>query len=1075
MLTQRTWPILFALIGLALPAVADQPPSETLLLQQPTVSAQHVVFVYAQDLWIVSRSGGDARRLTSHVGAEYSPRLSPDGKWVAFTAAYQGNNDVYLLPVSGGLPKRLTWHPGRDRVQGWHPDGKRILFSSGRIGGARVERLFLVSVDGGMPTPLAIPKVAHASYNADASRIAYTPVPDAFRSWKRYRGGRTTPVWIYDPQSHAVEQIPHKNASDTFPCWLDGQVYFASDRGGRMNIWRYRPRSEKPERLTDFKNFDVRNMSTGGGVLVFEQAGALHLYHPKGGKFTRLRIRVSSDGLAARPRWQSVRGFVRSASISPNGKRVAFEARGEIIAVPRESGDARNLTRSPGVHDRSPAWSPDGQRVAWFSDRGGEYRLVVRDRLGRKPGKRYDLGGARFYHNPSWSPDGQKIMFFDKGNRIAYITLKTGQVTQVAKVQGSLGVIHPDTAWSRNSRWIAFQQRDPQTSYDRIVLFNLASGKTTVVTDQFAIAHSPAFSRDGKYLYFAATVQSGARRFGLDMGTSMVPRGKASLYVVVLSKTEANPLAPRSDEAVADKKKAAAKPKKGEKAKKKPATTRIDLDGLDQRILALPLGASNYYGLACSKTRLLFIERPDGGSAQLKRFDFTSRKATYVRAASGFEVAHDGKSLLVRSGRSYGLTDEFGKNWKGLKIDSVKVRVDPQREWPQMLHEAWRLQRDYFYDKNMHGVDWPAMGRRYRAFLPHVRHRADLNLLIAEMIGELCCGHQYVRGGEMQRAPRGVSVGLLGADIVVEQGRHRIRQIYRGQNWNPGLRAPLTGPGVDARVGDFLIAVDGQPLRGKQNLYAAFENKAGRQVELVLSAKADGSNSRKMTVVPLSSEGRLRQRSWIERNRKLVDKLSGGKLAYVYMPDTGRGGLAAFNRDFFSQLGKQGVVIDERYNRGGKVADYVINILSREPMCYWMNREEWLGRTPFGTMTGPKVMVINERAGSGGDAMPWLFRRHKLGKLVGTRTWGGLVGISGYPPLMDGGSVTSASFGVMDTDGNWAVENVGVAPDIEVIEWPKQVIAGHDPQLERAVQVALDELKARPSKKLPVYKRPSKR
>ncbi len=714
--------------------------------------------------------------------------------------------------------------------------------------------------------------------------------------------------------------------------------------------------------------------------------------------------------------------------------------------------------------------------MAWLSDESGEYKLVVSDRLGRKPKRSYDLGGGGFFYNPIWSPDGQKVMYFDKANRIAYLTLKTGKVTTVARAQGSLGVVYPDMAWSPDSRWIAFSRRSSQTIYDRIALYQLATGNTTVVTDQFGLARSPAFSRDGKHLFFAASVGQGPRRFGLDMNTSMMKRSSSSLYVAVLRKSQPNPLAPRSDEGVTTSTSGKRSGKKPGKGKKKQPAKGIDLQGLDQRILALPLGSSRYYGLECTKSRLLFIDRPEGGAAQLKRFDFDSRKATLVKSGvSGFVVAQDGKSILIRTGSSYSVTDELGKVVRSFKIDSVKVRVDPSKEWPQILREVWRIQRDYFYDKNMHHVDWPAMWSRYSVFLPHLRHRNDLNILIAEMIGELCCGHEYVGGGQMPRVQRGMSVGLLGADYSLDRGRFRIARIYRGQNWNPGLRAPLTEPGVDAREGDYLISVNGRPLTSRDNIYAAFVNKSGRQVELVFSSQPDGSSSRKMTVVPVSSESRLRQRSWIERNRRLVEKLSGGRLAYVYMPDTGGGGMAAFNRDFYSQLGKDGLVLDERYNRGGKVADYVINVLSRQPMCYWMNREEWLGRTPFGTMTGPKVMVINERAGSGGDAMPWLFRRAKLGQLVGTRTWGGLVGVSGYPKLVDGGSVTAASFGIIDTNGNWAVENVGVAPDVEVVEWPKEVIAGRDPQLEKAIEIAMAGLEKRSALKLPSYKPPSKR
>ena len=1061
------------LSSLASPAAAQE---ETLLLQNPTVSADHVVFVYAGDLWIVGREGGDARRLTSNPGVETSPQLSPDGRWVAFTGEYEGNPDVYVISIDGGLPRRLTWHPGGDAVVDWHPDGKHVLFRSSRSSGPPVQKLFIVDLDGAMPTALEVPKVFHASYDADAARIAYTPFRDAFRSWKRYRGGTTATVWIYDVATREVEVVPHVNASDTFPCWLGGDVYFASDRGGVMNVYRYRPGSDGVEQLTDLAEFDVRNLNAGGGAVVFEQAGALHLLDPGSGEVRRMTIRVRSDGLAAIPRWQEVKGHVRSASIAPNGQRAVFEARGEIITLPREHGDARNLSQSPGVHDRDPSWSNDGERVAWFNDEAGEYRLIVRDRRGFGETKTYELNGGGFYRAPAWSPDDEHILFGDKTNRIAYVTLETGEVTEVARIQGSLGEVQPGAIWSPDSKWIAFENRNPRTIYDSVALYELATGQTTEVTDGFGYADSPAFSPDGRHLFFQATVDVGPNLFGLDMSSSASRRFESSLYVAVLQKDGENPLAPRSDEAIEDEDgddedQADDEEDEGdddaddddadgeeEKEKELPA---IDLEGLDQRILALPTGKGRYSNLECTEKQLLFVERSVGGEPELKSFDFEEREKKTVREdVDGFTVSADGKWILTAGDGKFHIAKADGKDAEAIGIASVKVRVEPEQEWPQILREVWRIERDYFYDENMHGVDWPQMWERWGDFLPHVRHRADLTVLIRELIGELACGHQYTWGGESPEAPDGVSVGLLGADLEFDANANRFRlaKIYRGQNWNPDLRAPLTEPGVDAREGDYLIEVNGRPLEAGENPYRAFENTAKKQVSLTLSSSADGSEPRTMTVVPVGSESRLRRQSWIEDNRRRVDELSGGRLAYVYMPNTGGAGRAAFDRDFFSQLDKQGVIVDERYNGGGQAANYVIDVLSREVMSYWMNRERWLGQSPFGLIEGPKVMIINESAGSGGDWMPWVFQNRGLGPLVGTRTWGGLVGISGYPSLMDGGGVTAASFGVMDTEGNWAVENIGVRPDHEVIEWPVEILAGRDPQLEKAVELALRDL-----------------
>ena len=1087
----RSWLALAGALALLTPFATAE--DETLLLQEPTVSEDHVVFVYASDLWVVGREGGDARRLTSNPGVESSPKLSPNGRWVAFTGQYEGNPDVYVISIDSGMPKRLTWHPGGDQVVDWHPDGEQVLFRSARSSDAPVRKLFLVSVEGGIPRELAIPKANHASYNGDATRIAYTPFRDAFRSWKRYRGGTTPPIWIFDPETRKVEVVPHENASDTFPGWLDGNVYFASDRNETMNLFRYQPGSNRVERLTSFIEFDVRNMDCGGGVVVFEQAGAIHLFDPKDDSSRRLSIRVLSDGLAAIPRWQEVKGHVRSASIAPNGKRAVFEARGEIITIPREHGDARNLTQSPGMHDRSPSWSNDGERIAWFNDESGEYKLVIRDRRGFGEMTSFELGGGGFYHDPIWSPDDEHILFHDKTNRIAYLTLETGQITDVSRIEGSLGEVRPGAVWSPDSKWIAFENRNPRTMYDHIALYELESGKITPLTDGFGFASSPAFSPDNKHLFFQASVELGPKLFGLDMSSSASRSPEGSLYVAVLQKDAENPLAPKSDEAVEEEEEEDEKdadedadPEKkedesveaeetavaeadedekedeqaGDKKKKEKELPAIDLEDLDQRILALPTGKGNYSNLDCTKKKLLFVERPQGGEPTLKSFDFDSREKEDVKkGVSGFEVSSDGKWILTASREGkFEIAKADGKDAKPLQIASVKVRVEPEEEWPQILREVWRIQRDYFYDENMHGVDWPQMWDRWEDFLPHVRHRNDLTVVIRELIGELACGHQYTRGGETPEAPTGVSVGLLGADFDVADNRYQIRKIYRGQNWNPGMRAPLTAPGVDADEGDYLIEVNGRPIEAQDNLYRLFENTADKQVRLTVSANADGSESRTMTVVPIGNESRLRRQSWIEDNRRRVDELSGGRLAYIYMPNTGNAGRASFDRDFYSQLDKQGVVLDERYNGGGQAANYIIATLSRKVMSYWMNREKWLAQSPFGVMEGPKVMIINESAGSGGDWMPWIFQNTGLGPLVGTRTWGGLVGISGYPPLMDGGSVTAASFGVMDTEGYWAVENVGVYPDHEVIEWPEEILAGRDPQLEKAVQVALERL-----------------
>jgi tricorn protease len=1073
-----------------LPVVASQ--DVTLLLQEPTISKEHIVFRYAQDLWVTSRSGGEARRLTSSPGVESNPQISPDGTMVAFTGQYEGNSDVYVTSIFGGAPKRLTYHPSSDQVQDWLPDGSAVLFTSGRTSGAPIVQAWTISVAGGMPTPLELPRVGHIALNESETHFAYTKSFDAFRTWKRYRGGRLASVWIFDRATHEVEVVPEAGANDTFPAWLGGDVYFASDREGIMNLYRFTPGSDEVEALTDYESFDVRNLDTGGGLVVFEQAGSLHVFDPLIGEVEDLAICVRTDGLSSTPRWQSVENHIRNASISPNGKRAVFEARGEILTVPKEFGDVRHLTASPGAHDRNPIWSPDGNTIAWFSDKSGEYQLLVSDQLGREEPRVFDLDGAGFYDNPMFSPDGKHILYTDKGNRIAYITLESSVITEVAVVQGSLGTVSPSYDWSSDSQWVAFENRNPITLYDHIALFELASGSTTNLTDSFGAAASPAFSRDGAYLYFFASINRGPHFQGLNMSTQVTRDWDGNLYACVLKADGENPLFPESDEGVEDKSSEVAPPSEGEDEngvdlvvvptdsadgeetkEDAPKGPSIDLEGLEGRILALPLPRGNYSDLAGGDEKLYFRERGEGRSSALKSFDFSSKKATTVKdGVNGYQVSADGKSLLLFDD-SNTITDASGGDGKALPINSVKVYVDPRAEWPQILREVWRIERDYFYDSNMHGVDWDKMLERWMAMVPYVQHRDDLNMLIGELIGELCCGHEYVGGGEKDRAPEGIDMGLLGANWIQED--FRIAQILTGQNWIPSQRSPLTEPGVDAQVGDYLIAVNGVPIVAPSNLYQAFQGLANTQVELTLGSTLDEADRRTTRVVPVSSESSLRFSSWVESNRKRVDELSGGRLAYIYMPDTGGRGMDSFDRDFYSQLDREGVILDERYNGGGMVADYVVETLNRNVMSYWFNREEWLARSPSAVMPGPKVMIINERAGSGGDWMPWAFKSQGIGSLVGTRTWGGLVGISGYPSLVDGGSVTAASFGVLDTEGNWIIENEGVHPDYQVVEWPAAIIAGGDPQLEKAVQVALKQLEANTPKPLPKFHPPAPR
>jgi tricorn protease len=1074
-------------------------------LRQPTVSADYVAFVYAGDIWLADRDGGDAKRLTVHKGIESEPAFSPDGAWIAFTGNYDGNVDVYVVSVKGGSPRRLTFHPDSDHIRGWSPDGERILFTSYRNNPHWYSRLYTVSREGGFPEPLPIPQAERAVYSPDGRRIAYTPIRDAFYTWRRYRGGRTTPIWLFDLQTYEVEEIPHENASDTSPIWMGDTVYFLSDRNYTMNLFAYDTQSKEVRQVTHHTDFDVKSASGGAGVIVYEQGGRLHLFSSSDGATRSLKIRAAPDLPDVRPHYRKVSGSIRNAHISPSGVRAVFEAHGDIFTVPAKKGDIRNLTRTPGAHERDPSWSPDGKWIAYFSDDSGEYQLMLRDQKGLEEPQVYSLGDPSFYYFPEsrlWSPDSKKLVYIDKSLNLFYLDLDQ-RVPMLIDTDPYGRSFDPE--WSPDGKWITYT-KTLDNHFRAVFLYSLETGETHQITDGHSDAVSARFSLDGKYLYFAASTNVGRTLGGLDMSSFDRPVTN-SLYLIVLNKDDPSPFAPESDEEKIEdeKEKEEDEEEKGEedkedsadedndenegeddddeeedddkenkekKDKKKTVEVHIDLENIDQRILALPLPVGRYHNLtAAADGKLFYLEDVENQSAHvLHRFEMKERKSErFLEKVHNYWVTYDGKKLLYRGENSMYRIVEAGKKPKSddgkLSLDKMEMLVDPRAEWAQMFHEAWRIERDFFYAPNMHGADWPAIGERYSPFLEYVGHREDLNYLFAQMLGELVVGHAYVGGGDMPR-PERVSVGLLGADYEIVDGYYRITHIYSGENWNPDLRAPLTEPGINVSKGDYLLTVNGQSLSADTNLYKVFEKTADRQTVLKVNSEPTDEGARMVTVVPISSDRGLRHRAWIENNRRKVDEMSDGRVAYVYMPNTGWSGYHSFNRDYFSHLDREAVVIDERFNGGGKAADYIIDMLSRPLLSYWAPREGRMWLTPMASIFGPKVMIINEYAGSGGDAMPLYFRRRGLGKLVGKRTWGGLVGLSGQPALMDGGGLTAPSFAIVSPDGEWEVENEGVWPDVEVEMTPKLVIEGRDPQLEKAVEVVLEELERNPVKKV---------
>ncbi len=1079
------WPALGAAAMATAASAVDV--ADTRLLSQPAISDEHVAFAYAGDLWIAGRDGRGARRLTSHEGTETGPRFSPDGSLVAFSGEYDGNIDVFVMPAAGGEPTRLTWHPGADLVQGFTVDGSAVLFASQRsMFTTRHFQLFTVPLTGGLPAKLPIPHGLRASYSPDGGRIAYIPTPERFQQWKNYRGGTTSRIWIYDTGDHSVQTIPQPEgrSNDTNPTWIGNRVFFRSDRDGEFNLFSFDTGSGEIVRHSDFEDFHVENLSGSADTLIYEQAGYLHLYDPGSDRHERLRIGVAADLTETRPRWVEGPEYIRSASISPSGARAVFGYRGDILTLPAKKGDARNLTRTSAIHERFPAWSPDGASIAFFSDEGGEYGLHIRDQDSGEV-RRHELGGERggngFYENPEWSPDGERISYVDNSMSLFIIDVESGEVARIASEHyyGPSAPARPGHSWSPDSRYVAYTL-NTRSYMQQVFVHDVEAGTSHPVTDGLSEVGEPVFDRSGDYLYFSASTDAGPVKHWFAMSNADM-EASSSIYVAVLRADGESPLAPESDEegAASGGEEADGETSGDEEAAAEGEDDRdededrveIDFEGLNQRILALPVQTGGYGNLEAGAAGKLYYLRSSpagrfgGGGGDLVRFDLDQREETVMLSdVVGFSLSADGKKLLYAGRDDFGIADagnKIDRAKSAIPTDKLTVRIDPRAEWQQIYDEVWRINRDYFYDPGMHGADWAAMAEKYSGFLTDVTSRADLNRVLRWMCSEIAVGHHRVGGGDQRADPERVGGGLLGADFEVADGRYRFAHVLGGLNWNPELRAPLTEPGVSVTAGEYLLAVDGIELVADDNVFARFENTAGKIVELTVGPSADGADSRTVSVVPIPNESALRNREWVERNLAKVEEATDGRVAYVYVPNTTTLGHTYFKRYFFPQVHKQALIVDERFNGGGQVADYYIDHLRRPYISHWATRYGADFRTPSAAILGPKVMIIDETAGSGGDLLPWMFNKLGLGALVGKRTWGGLVGILGFPILMDGGFVTAPNLAIWTEDG-FVVENVGVPPDVEVEQWPADVIAGRDPQLEKAIEIVLEQLEENP-------------
>ncbi|GGG91363.1 tricorn protease [Polaribacter pacificus] len=1063
--------VLVALFFATITSIAQ----ETRLLRQPTISKTHVAFTYGSDIWATNLSTNKTVRITSTAAVESDPHFSPDGKWIAFTSNRTGSPAVYVVSANGGEAKRLTWHPSSSEARGWTNDGKSVLFASSRdTAPSAFNRLYTVSVNGGPATKLFEQWANAGSYSPNGNEMVIDKMRRWDVEWRDYRGGQNTPLIIINLKTLEETLLPNNKTTDKHPVWIGNTVYFLSDSTHTSNVWSYNTKTKALKQVTKFKGTAVKSLSGNNNTLIFEQDGYLHTLDLNNNKTKQLKISVVGDFPWTATKWENVTNNVRTASISPNGKRVVMGSRGDIFTAPVEFGDSRNLTQSSGVADREPIWSPNGDQIAWFSDANGKgYALHLTNQDATAKTQVISIGVSKMAWEPTWSPDGKHIAFVDDDTRIRVVNLAKKSIQTVDNAGTNLERGRMGITWSPDSKWLAYT-KSGDNSMKQIKVWSLDTNSVTAITDPFADSFSPAWDLDHKHLYFLASTDV-ALGSGWANTSSMTSSPNYAAYVINLSKDDESPFKLKSDEEPIKEDKKEDKSKDKKPAAKKDKAVKIDFNGLNRRIMALPIRGA-FRSMVSGPEGSVFIS--DGGT--LKKFDLKKMKAVeFGKGMSIAAISSNGKHLLLRAGRAWKVGSAAAPNAKAaktLKID-FNMKLDRISEWNQMFEEAWRYERDYFYDPNLHGRDWDKVYKRYAPLIPFVKHRADLNYILDQVNGELSVGHSFVRGGDFPSIDRS-SGGLLGADFTARQGRWQIQRIYTSESWNPGLDGPLDQPGMKIKTGYYLVGINNEEITDKDNIYKHLDGTAGKQTVLHINSSPSFKGAWKEVVSPIRSENSLRQRTWVEDNRRMVDKLSGGKLGYIWVPNTSGPGFVSFNRYYFAQQDKEGAVIDERFNGGGLLDDYMVDLMTRKPRAALTN-EVPNGkplRLPAGIM-GPKVLLINELAGSGGDFFPWVFRQQKAGLLIGATTWGGLVKSSTHYSLIDGGSLTAPDNAVFDPATNtWVAENKGVAPDIAVRQDAKALEMGRDPQLERAVQELLKQLKSIKVQaiKPPAFPRPTK-
>jgi tricorn protease len=1086
----RWWRGLALALAVPGPAVAQV---DARMFRYPDVSATHIAFAYAGDIWVVPKTGGVAARLSSPPGEEAFPRFSPDGKQIAYTANYDGNADVYTVPTMGGSPVRVTYHPMGDRLVDWHPDGQRVLFASSRESGRqRYSQFFLANAAGGVAERMPVPYGEFGAFSADGRLFAYMPQSTDFRTWKRYRGGWAADIWLFDLRDSSAVNVTTNNADDAQPMWHGNTLYFLSDRGAtqRHNLWAWDRTTKAVRQVTDFKDFDLAFPAIGPDDIVFQAGSRLYLMSLANEQVSEVKVSVVTDLATLKPRAERVERLIQWADVSPTGKRALFQARGELFTVPAEHGPVLNLSRTSGSAERYPTWSPDGKTVAFWSDRSGEYELTVRPADGTGEEQTLTSMGPGYRYAAHWSPDSKQVAFADQLMRFYVLDVGTKKLTRVdssAVWMGHGQLANMTFDWSADSRWITYAR--PMTSSNTAVfLYDTKEGRLHQATSGYFSDFGPVFDPEGKYLYYYSN-RAFDPVYG-DFDNSWTYPNSTHIVAVGLRADVPSPLAPRND---VDSVKAGAADKAGAAAEagraagtdeKKPAADTakkevlIDLAGFEARAVVLPPKPGNFGPLAAAKAKVVFLRGTRSGSTDDKTpivyYDLAEREEkTVLDDADTFRLTYDGNRLLVVNERRFAIVDlkPAQKMDKPLRTAEMETLVDPRAEWRQMFNDTYRLERDFFYDAGMHGVDWKGLRDRYGKLIDDAVTRWDVNFVLGEFIAELNASHTY-RGGGDQEQPRNREVGMLGADFTLEGGAFRVTRIVRGGPWD-GVRSPLAEPGVNAAVGDYVLAVNGIPLDTSKDPYAAFQGLVGAPVLLTLNGEPGMDGARTVLVTPLADDTDLRFAEWIERYRQYVDKATNGRVGYIYVQSTGVGAQNELVRQFMAQWQKEALIIDERFNSGGQIPDRFIELLNRPMLAYWAVRNGNSWQWPPVGHAGPKAMLINGWSGSGGDAFPFYFREAKLGPLIGKRTWGGLIGISGAPELVDGGTLTVPTFRMYDVRGQWFPEGVGVAPDIEVEDDPAKLARGVDPQLDRAIQEVMQALQTAP--KAPARPAPERR